>query len=139
MWIILTLFTIRSNCRPSLLVLLLGWTSYNIKRWNIWYNWSVTAVIWDQKCLHKTDNTAGKLQLLYETKKRLHTTDDTTGKLQLLYETKNVPHTTDDTTGKLQLLYETKNVSIKQIIQLVSYTCYMRQKSLHTTDCTTGK
>ena len=53
---------------------------------------------------------------------------------------KKCPHKTDDTTGKLQLLYETKNVSIQQMIQLVSYSCYMGlKKRLHTTDNTTGK
>ena len=61
-----------------------------------------------------------------------YTTDDTTGKLQLLYGTENVPiqqkiqlisyscyiwqkcpYTTDDTTGQLQLLYGTENVTIQ--------------------------
>ena len=55
--------------------------------YNRWYNWSVTAVIWDRKW----------------------------------------PYTTDDTTGKLQLLYGTENVPIQQMIQLVSYSCYMGQ------------
>ena len=56
--------------------------------------------------------------------KILHTTDDTTGKLAVIWD-KKCPYTTDDTTGKLQLLYGTKHVSIKQIIQRVRYSCYM--------------
>ena len=49
------------------------------------------------------------------------------------------PYTTDDTTGKLQLLYGTKHVPIQQMIQLVSYNCYMGQKCPYTPDDTTGK
>ena len=48
-------------------------------------------------------------------------------------------HITDDTTGKLQLLYGTINGPIQLMIQLVSYSCYIRQKCPHTTDDTTGK